>query len=206
MNNTRNAIMLGVVLTVGTIGMMGILPNTQENVANQEARNDAANITGHLIITVHDTNGNLKAYRQTDNVIVDVGKNCAPVLLFGATSPNPGCYTGGAVGSAYNIIAVSSTTSDPAVTATTLPGEIIGNGLTRAAATSVTVTTLASGSASETTILKAFTVSGTGGTPASAGLFNNDGTSKMFAGKAFTPVSVIAGDTFTVTWKIQLSG
>ena len=206
MSNTRNAIILGVVLTVGMAGMMSILPNTQGNVTSQEAGNDAASITGRIIVTAYDADGNIKAYRQTDNLIVDSGKNCAPVLLFGATSP-ASCYTANAVGSAYNIIATSTTTTDPAVTATSLAGEITTNGLNKQAATSVTVTTPAlSGTStfSETTLTKAFAVSGSS-TVGSAGLLNNDATVKMFAGKSFTAISVISGDTLTVTWKIQLN-
>lgn len=197
--------MLGLVLTVGMVGMIGILPNSQGN-GKSQMTDDSGSITGHLIVTATDADGNIKAYRQTDNLIVDSGKNCAPVLLFGATSP-ASCYTANAVGSVYNVIANSATTTDPAATVTALPGELAVNGLTKAAASSVTVTTAAvSGvsTLSETTITKAFTVSGTQSV-ASAGLLNSDVTVKMFAGKSFTPVSLINGDTFTVTWKIQLN-
>lgn len=206
MNNTRNAIMLGVVLTVGMVGMIGILPNTQGNVTSQEEKSDAASITGHIIVTAYDADGNIKAYRQTDNLIVDSGKNCAPVLLFGATSPTS-CYSANAVGSAYNIIAVSTITTDPAATDTALTGQITTNGLAKAAASSVTVTIpalLGTSTSSETTLTKAFSVTGSS-TVGSAGLLNNDATVKMFAGKSFTPISVINGDTLTVTWKIQLN-
>jgi len=40
---------------------------------------------GHVTTVVSDSNGNIKAYFQTDNIIVDHGRSCATDLVFGTS-------------------------------------------------------------------------------------------------------------------------
>ena len=45
-----------------------------------------AGIVGHLTLTAYDDNGNVIAYRQTDNTILNVGDDCISELIFSVTS------------------------------------------------------------------------------------------------------------------------
>jgi len=45
-----------------------------------------AGIVGHLTLTAYDDDGNVIAYRQTDNVVLDTGDDCISELIFAVTS------------------------------------------------------------------------------------------------------------------------
>ena len=91
-----------------------------------------------------------------------------------------------------------------------LDTELAADGLTRAAATTVTWTNSSGaepGDSAQIVLAKTFTVTGTQ-TIAEAGLFNdtsgNGDTDAMFARKAFNGVTVNNGDSLTVTWTINI--
>src|SRR5579872_7042334 len=74
-----------VAVAVGLLGFNTLTTNPQLGVSTQDT--SKGGFMGHLTFVVKDKDGNIKAYRQSDNTITDNGKNCAPVVLFGATSP-----------------------------------------------------------------------------------------------------------------------
>ena len=45
-----------------------------------------AGLVGHLTLTAYDDNGNVIAYRQTDNVVLDTGDDCISELIFPVTT------------------------------------------------------------------------------------------------------------------------
>ena len=73
---------------------------------------------GHLTIEAHDEGGDLIAYRQTDNEVVDDGEQCILKMLFGSTSAiansdGRGEYTStgactGALTGAWDVIAIGT--------------------------------------------------------------------------------------------------
>jgi len=83
-------------VAVGTLGfsgssatslMISAAPQTQENVG----------MLGHVEYKVFDEIGNIKAYMQNDNVVVEAGKDCASQGLFTNTAGQVGqCIAGSA--------------------------------------------------------------------------------------------------------------
>jgi len=67
-----------VAVAAGLFGAYGI-PDFSQTETSSFA---SAYILGHVTYTVTDENGNIKAYRQLDNIIVDQGEDCAATLLF----------------------------------------------------------------------------------------------------------------------------
>ena len=51
---------------------------------------------GHVELVAKDADGNIKAYRQTDNIVVNIGKTCAAERIFGASGNSTGACAGGA--------------------------------------------------------------------------------------------------------------
>ena len=75
-------ILFGISLAVvaGLFGS-GIFGVTMTKV-DQANLGTAGLITGHVTTTLLDSEGNIKEYRQTDNLIVNQGENCALKMLF----------------------------------------------------------------------------------------------------------------------------
>ena len=86
MKQGLNYALFGIVVAVaaGLISTYGI-PSFSGTESTSFA---TAHIMGHVEYTLKDADGNIKAYRQLDNIIVDQGEDCAAALLFtNVTSP-----------------------------------------------------------------------------------------------------------------------
>lgn len=193
--------MLGLNVSDGTIVLFDDKPATAIS---------AAFLSGHLEI-IHERDGNIISYQQTDNQIMNDGRNCASVALFGThtgqtcgddDSDTPGTFTS---------IGLSTATFVQGATVLVLANEIDDAGtLDRAdgAVTDQGAATGATGGAKVTRISKTFTSDQTV-IVVSAGLFNSTdlATSAMFAAKNFpTSVNLVSADTLTVNWDISISG
>lgn len=96
-------------------------------------------------------------------------------------------------------IAVSENATAPAVTDTTLTGEITTNGLARAiAAYAHTVNT------TSYTLTKTFTASGAFTAVQKAGLFNATSAGTMFLENTFTSTALASNDQLTITWTVNI--
>lgn len=208
MNTTKNIALFGVIaIAVGIIGVTQVSANTF-SVSDSPKTTENGSFLGHVTLIVTDPQGNIKAYRQSDNIVVNQGRNCAPQVLFGVPNTDAACNS--AVTGTFDVIAVSS--SNTAITnntITALASELSGSGLTRAAGTA-SVTTAASGaggSSSVTTITKTFTYTGgSAQSVGSAGLYDGSGTPKLFAARAFaSAVSLNTNDQLTVNWSMTLA-
>lgn len=172
---------------------------------------EAGAIMGHMEIIHADENGNIISYQQTDNAIVNEGRNCTVMALFGPGS-NTSCddHSPGP----YNVVGIgngSALTVD--TTATTLNGEIADNNMARANAV-VTVSQVSAATASSdpavARISAVFTWQGaTTNTVSQAGLFNQTSTTNdsTFALKNFpSNVAMNTNDQLTVNWDITIDG
>ncbi len=167
---------------------------------------DGGSITGHIEIIHTDKDGNIRAYMQTDNAIVNDGRNCTAAALFGyntgCTDTTPGPYNVIGVG---NGTLLSGSTSQIA-----LNGEIADNGLSRVTGTLGTFTNATADSAPA--VQRISTVFTWGGVTANsvnqAGLFNTtSGTTSTFALKNFPSTVVMnTNDQLTVNWDITIDG
>lgn len=186
-------------------------------------------ITGHVTTIVRDSQGNIKEYRQSDNLIVNQGENCALKLLFQATTGAAGstvCAGANTVGFRFieigNVSATQSgTPANPISTDFRLYGShnatTTGNnpGLVRKEATTVTWSnnTSATSSTGASVILSAtFTNSGSSSkTVNESGLFNttlgaSGATDAMFARQTFSTITLAASDSLTVQWTVTVGG
>ena len=106
-------------ITVGALGfsgnsatslMVAALPQTQENVG----------MLGHVEYKLLDEMGNVKAYMQNDNIVVNDGKDCVAEKIFGDPGTTLACgqsanvfnYIGIGNGSTANIAATNATLAD----------------------------------------------------------------------------------------------
>ncbi len=173
-------------------------------------------ISGHLLIEAHDSQGNLLAVRESDNIITKTGEHCALRLLFtpqastGASTDGNVCV--GALTNAWNYIAVGTgTTQEDGDQLTLITEESGGGDLNRAvgAATWTNATGSEPTKSAQVVLAHTFSLSGNGPfTISEAGLFNNTAESSasdsMFARQTFAGVTVNDGDSLTVSWTINV--
>ena len=172
---------------------------------------------GHMIVEAHDEMGELIAYRQTDNEVVDDGEQCILKMLFATTegaNAGRGGYTStgdcsGDLTGAWDIIAIGTDNDNSPYDSASDTQVILGNetsttlGLERGQATTKTWTNGTGSTATQIVMSKTFTHAG-GATHAigESGLFNSTTVagSGMLARQAFTDVSLTNGDSITITW------
>ena len=176
---------------------------------------------GHLTVEAHNEGGDLIAYRQTDNEVVDDGEQCILKMLFATTDSTAGRggYTGttactGALTGAWDVIAIGTNndSGDFAAGRTVAQQDVLvllGNetstsvGLERGTATTKTWTNGTGATTTKLVLSKTFTADQTR-THAigESGLFNSTtaDANGMLARQTFTDVSLSDGDSITITW------
>jgi len=215
MKDAKNIGMLTAV--VFAIGMVGFNLSDGTFALQSDAPTstiDGASIMGHMEIIHTDSEGNILSYQQTDNAIVNEGRNCVTVLLFGPLAntscddQSPGIYT---------VVGIGNSTTLPSTTGVTtqsdLTGEITDNNMARVNGV-VTVSQVSASTADQdpavARISSVFTwLGGTTNTVNQAGLFNttDTGASGTFALKDFpSPVAMNTNDQLTVNWDITIDG
>ena len=196
--------MVGLNLSDGTFALQSDAPTSTM---------DGASIMGHMEIIHTDSEGKILSYQQTDNAIVNQGRNCTAALLFGYAG-NQACG-GDAIGT-FTVVGIGNGTQPSVADVTTaedLGTEITDNNMARADAI-VTVSQVSASTGNSdpavTRISAQFTWLGaTTNTVNQAGLFNQttisgDGT---FALKDFpSNVAMNTNDQLTVNWDITIDG
>ncbi len=213
MKTSTTTIVLVVALTVvaglfsSTIfGLVGTKTNANTNA------DAAAMFTGHVETVVRDVDGNIKEYRQSDNLVVHNGENCASKLLFGAAggdtqnTASPGQSCVGEHNAGFQFIGIGTSTAAPADNNAALGAES-GAQLARSQATTVTFTNATGTAGAQVVLTRTFDNSGgTTTTITESGLFNQTADGGMFARQTFTGISLNDGDQLTVTWTINIGG
>lgn len=186
----RKAAMTAVasVLVAAAIATIVFLPEGDSVPRPGDGINEAIPAKGYVTVTV--VRQGTEVYHYEDhNLITNAGKDFISAQI-GSSSP-------GANGANY--IALSSDSTAPAATDTTLTGEISGSGLDRAQGTySHTAGT------NTFTVQKVFTASGTVSAIQKTGLFSASSSGTMMAENTFSSVNLISGDQLTVTWTITI--
>ena len=167
---------------------------------------------GHLTVEAHNENGELVAYRQSDNEVVDDGEQCILKMLFGTTGSSQagrGEYTTtgactGALTGAWDTIAIGTDTTAVDDGHVLLLNETSSSsGLERGIATTKTWTNGSGSTATKIVLSKTFTNdSPRAHTIAESGLFNSttNDANGMLARQTFTGVALSNGDSITITW------
>ena len=214
------ALVAALAVTAGGLGLSLTGVFDDDNVIAQS--NTATGLMmGHLTVEAHDEGGDLIAYRQTDNEVVDDGEQCILKMLFATTDSTAGRggYTSttactGALTGAWDVIAIgtdndnSPYNSEDAAVVDKLV--VLGNetstsmGLERGTATTKTWTNGTGNTATKLVLSKTFT-SNAGSTAhaiGESGLFNSTtaDANGMLARQTFTDVSLSNGDSITITW------
>lgn len=128
--------------------------------------------------------------QRTHNLRVNAGINWQADIMANTSTP--------AVNAQCNYIALTNTAITPGATDTTLSGEIVANGLSRAQGTynhSANATTY--------TITKTFTDTTAPQAAQAAGLFTAVSTGTMCFEDTFTAVSLQVNDTLAFTWTVN---
>ena len=187
-------ILFAAVMAVGGILAANGLSATPFFIAESATKtlNSGMPITGHITMVATDANGNIKAYRQTDNLVVSVGETCTGARLFGSAAQ---CSPLGL----FNNIAIGIGAGAEDTTNTALGSE---RNTRQTDATNTMTNSSGTGATSAISGLFAFTASYA---ISESGIFDSsgNGTGHMFARKLISPVvNVASGDSLTVTWTI----
>jgi hypothetical protein len=196
MKRTSTLALMGTAFVVafGLLGFNGVLTNTfVTQYTDPTSIKDGIHSLGHVVAVLKDPDGTIKAYRQSDNIVVTTGKNCMVDDTFGSTGS---CANKGA---AFNYIAIGTGSNAQSTTDTNLVNQltrtVISNGGPALIAASSTVGAKATESA-------LFTI-GQPTTIQEAGLFDTGGTAgDMFAEEGFAGISATGGDQLTITWTV----
>ena len=190
-------------------------------------------LIGHLEIEAYHADGELFAYRQVDNAVVDDGEQCILKMLFGVdpadvpttarggytSNYNANVYAGctGALSGAWDVIAIGTGAVIPKDQDVILGAEINASGSERAIATTKTWTNGTSKSgetpddggvvaATSIVLSKTFTAGANFGAISESGLFNSTSfnTNGMLARNTFAAVTINNGDSITITWTFNV--
>ncbi len=208
--STSIALVTALAVTAGGLGLSLTGVFDDDSVIAQS--NTATGLMmGHLTVEAHDEGGDLIAYRQTDNEVVDDGEQCILKMLFATTDSTAGRggYTGtsactGALTGAWDVISIGTGTTAAADTQVLLVNETsTSNGLERGTATTKTWTNGTGATTTKLVLSKTFTSdSPRAHTIAESGLFNSTSVDAngMLARQVFTGVALSDGDSITITW------
>lgn len=224
MKTSKTTIILGVALMVVagffTATVTGLF-NVQATQIAKSGTTAGAYMSGHVTTILTDSEGNVKQYRQSDNVITNNGENCVSKLLFqdDGTAAGLGSATGtgvcvGSLNSPWTVIAIGTGTGKANGTDTSLGNELSGSGLSSGRATMLWTspgqnsTGSAGDSQAKVQLSKTFTNTGTSVQVSESGLFNDTTTStnSLFARQNFTAIGLGNGDSLTVQWTISIGG
>lgn len=156
---------------------------------------------GHVALVVYGPDGNIKAYRQTDNQVTTTGDNATVNKLFGvARSTNTGTSSG-----TFTAVAVGTGTNPALATNVNLQTQV---GHKVAATTSITTAT--HGNVVLTANFAAGKITNsTTQTISEAGIFDNtdmgSNSTNMFARQQFTGIGIGPSDTLQITWTVNIT-
>src|SRR5713226_1738744 len=205
--NKNLAMVLIAVVAVSTGGVLAYTENAQP-LQTPTSQKEQPLVLGHIELVAKDSQGNIKAYRQTDNLVVSQGLNSTINKLFGAgLQPNtcgactaPGTFNYVGVGTGSTVVYTDTITT---FSATQRGNHVLGT---------VTAINSGGGTGMGAQIVgnwAANRLQNGSGTAAitEAGLLDgfSNSTSNLYAHQSFSAINVAAADTLQVTWKITYS-
>ena len=224
MNSKSTIIVLVAALAVlsGAMGMSMTGAFSDQGIMTASTGNAATGmLIGHVAIEGRHADGELFAYRQLDNAVVEDGEQCILKMLFsngtsgtgrGATATTGTGACTGALTGAWHVIAIGTTATGANDVNIKLGNDTSGilanysdgvSGLERGVATTKTWSNGTGTDKTQIVMSKTFTnLSANTHTIAESGLFNSTTVagSGMLAHKAFTGVALSTNDSITITW------
>jgi len=198
-----------ILIAAGTLLSTGVL-NSQDNSGSTMA--EQSGFLGHVTLVATDPNGNVFAYRQGDNAILDNGATCIGNLVFGAKNGTTGLANNCAGVFKYVAVGTNATTTSVAARGSgaflqELASTNRGDASTSPINYGVTNST-GTGSAGAAHAVIAQNISiGSSGTVATVGLADSStvGGGTLFARQQLgSTIAVNSGDTIKVTWSIDI--
>jgi len=198
MNSTRNTTLMAVmaVAVVASIGGFSLNPASS---ADYSGTYETSSIQGHVTAMKLDSDGNIIQYTQSDNAVLDVGKDHIVDDLFGTS------IVGGTTTNNFTYIEVDTGTGAPAESDTALGGANAcarvndGDGAATSSPAGETVATIVAtidGNAS----------SCNGAAFKEAGLFNASTSGEILARNTFaSAITLTTSDDLVVTWNITFT-
>ena len=192
------AMLMGIAAIVSIGGAYALV---QSNQPASEMHADGMKTMGHVALVVYGPDGAIKAYRQTDNLVVSNGDNATVNQMFGVSRT-----TTGTVGT-FKAVAVGTGTSGPFTTDTAL-GTQVGHKVIAttsiATATRGNVVLTANFAAGKITNSSNQNISEAGIFDNSAANPNSNSTN-MFARQTFSSISIGSSDTLQITWTVNIT-
>ena len=192
------ALIMGLISVVSIITITTLSQDLYSSTNSMKA--DEVKTFGHIQLVLYGSNGVIKAYRQTDNLVVTNGDNVTANRIFGTTLTTSHTPFSGA----FNYIGVGTSSTAAAVGQTDL----------LAVRSSHMVATVTNGAIHGTAQIQVtfppnrLTNSSAVGIQES-GLFDAVGngtlTTNMFARQTFSSISVNPADTLQVTWTVTIT-
>ena len=224
MNSTIIGLVAAVAVLSGAMGMSvtGVFDEPKLMTSNAAT----GFLVGHVEIEARNIDGDLIAYRQSDNAVVDDGEQCILKMLFGTTggqlgaateqgrgeyastvgnggiSATTGACTGVLTG-AWDVIGIGTGATAVRDDDVKLEAESVGDGLDRTTATTKTWSNGTMADATKIVLKNTFTHTADATVAVTeSGLFNSTlvAGSGMLAHQTFTAVSLTQNDSITVTW------
>jgi len=200
-------------VAIAAVASGGFFTLVEQDVqATPSATSESGHIMGHVTMVLTDEDGNIKAYRQTDNAVHDDGFNQIIEDAFGGSDTCTGCLA-----TTTNFDSIGIGTGTPVPTAANDLGTPLdtagGSGCNRFANAAVSVTdtflvTITSSFGGSASSADVASVDCEGAAVTEAGLFNSvtDSTGEMFAAQGFAAINIAsATDVLTITWELQFS-
>ena len=198
---------IGAIIAVGALSAslsMGYPDNLSKMSVNP--LQSSARMLGHVTLTAYDENGNIKAYRQTDNVITNQLDDCLQKLAF-ASVTGAGC-TAGATAGMFDFMAIGAAASPSTSESQTALGMYITSGGSSTGFDSA-VLTQASGTGGSSLLITSTFRPGIVVSVTEAALQDTavtTGGATEAATQAFTAISLGTSDTLTVQWTVNIDG
>ena len=221
MNSTIVGLVAAVAVLSGGLGLSltDIFEDQNLMASNAVSSGTTGFLMGQVIVEARNADGEVIAYRQTDNEVVDDGEQCILKMLFSSNHIEAGLGRGeyatafvetegaefsgctGALTKAWDVIAIGTlkeTVDDKLVK---LKAESTTDGLDRKVADTKTWTNGTTGETTKIVLKRTFLSSGSA-TIVESGLFNSTTVpgSGMLAYQTFTGVVLTTGDSITVQW------
>jgi len=193
-----------VMLSLAVIAVSGTTYGLAQEQVQEPTVNESGFVKGHVEVVVTDEEGNIKAYRQSDNAIVENGMDLLAKRLFsgitGTTSTDAslthmGIGTGGETGAASTQTALVTPITDCARVAASFSttGKTSAGGFA-----TIPVSATATFDASADNDCATSSID-------EAGLFNALTSGNMFSRNTFSAVTLSTSDSLAVTWTFTFS-
>jgi len=194
----RQIILFGV-LIAATAGMVfaGLSTSTLFVAAPSSTLGGKGLITGHVESLVRDDQGTVKVYRQSDNLIVNKGEDCAVRTLFDTNNGGGGSCTGTIGEFSYIGIGTGATAASATQTALVTP-------VKRVQDTTCTFTASNAAVTNAKCLLSSTFTTGSTITVNESGIFDAATSGNMFARQLTGAIPLTSADTLTVNWTISL--